>query len=148
MQNQIQKSVLKKASAKKKANALVFSLNLTALIDAFSILVIFLLTNMNNGFQNIDLKNGMVLPKASQGDAMESGVVVKVANGKFQIENETLDNNQLLSRFLTLKKQAVIIQADQKENFEQISIILKAAAQAGIEKYMLAILPTRSASQL
>lgn len=138
----------KKKGSAKKSN-LLFSLNLTALIDAFSILVIFLLTNMNNGMQNLDFKNGMILPKASQSENMNLGKIIKIENGQFIIDDQKLNSDQLLAKLVEFKKananEAIIIQADQSENYDIISIIIKAAAHAGIEKYMLAVLPVTTA---
>ncbi len=137
-----------KGQAKKKVN-LLFSLNLTALIDAFSILVIFLLSNMNSGLQNIETREGFILPQAAKSEQMDQGSVIRIEKGHFFVDLKEVQADQLLSQLVALKKSnaktAIIIEADHGENFEMISTVIKAAAQAGIEKYMLAVLPKTSA---
>jgi biopolymer transport protein ExbD len=144
-----QQSSLNPKTGAKKKSSLLFSLNLTALIDAFSILVIFLLSSMNDGAQNLEFKNGMILPSAQKSEVMNTGKVVRIESGRFIVDDKALTADQLLAKFIEFKKaksdEAIIIQADKTENYEVISTIIKAAAQAGIEKYMLAVLPINTA---
>ena len=55
-----QGAVKSKGKSRKKAD-MVFSLNLTALIDAFSILVIFLLSNYSGDTNNVNVSNKITL---------------------------------------------------------------------------------------
>src|SRR4051812_6923784 len=91
IKDQLMKSALQgqstlKPKGWKKRNALVFSLTLTSLIDAFSILVIYLLVNFGAG-QSVQPGKGMQLPMATQGQILEAGTVVSVNNGHYFIDD-------------------------------------------------------------
>lgn len=127
-----------------KEKSLFFSLNLTTLIDAFCILVIFLLSNMNGRIQNIQENQKIVLPVALKTEALEAGLVVRIEQDKFFLDDKSITKNDLAKAVLNAKKSdttAMIIQADRNANYENIALVLRAGGQAGYEKYIFAVMP-------
>ncbi len=129
-------------STKKKS--LFFSLNLTTLIDAFCILVIFLLSNMNGRVQNIQENSKITLPMAAQTELLSEGLVVRLENEAIFINEQRTDKNNVVEALVKayqLEKKSLIIQADKKSNYESVAFIMRAGGQAGYEKYVFAVLP-------
>ncbi len=126
----------------KNSRQLLFSLSLTSLIDAFSILVIFLLMNVGSG-QEVNITKGMTLPTATQGETIaEEGVVVTVNQGRYFIESNELTRDQVFQHLYQMdKKKSLILEADKATSYEALSPIIVAAGQAGIEKFKFAVLP-------
>ncbi|MCB0349025.1 MAG: biopolymer transporter ExbD [Bdellovibrionales bacterium] len=142
----------KKSSSGQKS--FVFALNLTALIDAFSILVIFLLSNFNSDAQNININSNMVLPKVTQAELMTMGTVIRIEGNKYLIDDKNVSLNDIVERLIATKKSnekqvegvqsSLIIQADRNVGFDILSPIIKAGGQAGFNKYKFAVLPRGS----
>ena len=127
-----------------KNKGLLFSMNLTTLIDAFCILVIFLLSNMNGQSQNLAMGKGSTLPTASVSEIMSTGVVVKLENNEIFVDEEKVSTEQLAKALVDRKsdeKNALIVQADKNSDYDKISLILRAGGQAGYDKYAFAVLP-------
>lgn len=127
-----------------KSKNLLFSMNLTTLIDAFCILVIFLLSNMNGQIQNLNLGKNISLPTANQSDTLSEGVVVRVEKAELYIEDKKISYEEMPKKLIELKtdiKNSLVIQADKQSDFEKISLLLRAGGQAGFEKYAFAVLP-------
>ncbi len=136
--------VIRPDQSNRQKKSLFFSLNLTTLIDAFCILVIFLLSNMNGRLQNIQQKDRLVLPAALKSEIIEDGLVVRIEQQQYYLDNRLVAKNNILKALFDIQKlnrTSLIIQADRNSAFENIAFILKAAGQAGIEKYAFAVLP-------
>lgn len=144
-------SVLNPKNQKHKRN-LFADLLLTALIDAFSILVIFLLMNFSSTGEILFVGKNTELPKASAVEQLERNTVVKYEDGKFFIENKETDQNGLIQDLLETRKQwveahpgeefkgAITIQADKKTKFENLNSIVLAMAHAGFGEINFAVL--------
>lgn len=128
-----------------KEKSLFFSLNLTTLIDAFCILVIFLLSNMNGQLQNLQLGQNITLPSARTTDAINGeGLVVRIEKNMFFLGEQSLSRNDIAEALLKAKTStngSLIIQADRGSDYENIGLVLRAGGQAGYEKYVFAVLP-------
>ncbi|MBC7465511.1 MAG: biopolymer transporter ExbD [Bdellovibrio sp.] len=128
----------------KKEKSLFFALNLTTLIDAFCILVIFLLSNMNGRVQNLKESEKLVLPTAMRSEALTEGVVVRIERNSIFVDDKKIVQADLAKAILASKTKdnvALIIQADRKSDYENIGLVLRAGGQAGYEKYVFAVLP-------
>ena len=135
----------------KKSNPMVFSLNLTALIDAFSILVIFLLSNYSGDAQNINVSNKITLPQATQTEILTMGTVVKIEGNKFYIDEKEVRFESLVSELINARKQkekesddvknSLIIQADRQLDFDILSPVIRAGGSAGFNQYKFAAMP-------
>jgi biopolymer transport protein ExbD len=77
--------LLSKGNAKR---SLVVALSLTAMVDMFTVLVIFLLQNYNQTGQIIEIPKGVMLPKAEVVKELEPSVVVSITPTAIMIDNE------------------------------------------------------------
>lgn len=139
----VQKRV-RASGAKAKGKSLLFAMNLTTLIDAFCILVIFLLSNMNGQLQNLEIGKKTILPTAVASDIMNAGVVVRMEENDIFVEDKKISTDDIVKTLIALKteeKNSLIIQADKNADYDKISLILRAGGVAGYEKYAFAVLP-------
>lgn len=126
---------------------------LTALIDAFSILVIFLLMNFSSNGEILFINKGTELPKSSQSEILERNPVVKIEDNQIYLENKLLGGGDALFRALVdMKKQfaadrpdeespsIVTVQADRRIKYEFLNQVVVACAQAGYSDIRFAVL--------
>ncbi|MBC7753281.1 MAG: biopolymer transporter ExbD [Moraxellaceae bacterium] len=139
-------------TGKKWKRSLFADLLLTALIDAFSILVIFLLMNFSSTGEILFINKGVELPKASQADMLERNTVVRYDEGKFFIENkEMVNQDAMIQELLDTRKEwssthpneefkgILTIQADKKTKYENLNSIVLAMAHAGYGEIRFAV---------
>lgn len=131
---------------------IVADLLLTALIDAFSILVIFLLMSFSSTGDILYISKSTELPKARLADPLERNPVVKVEEGKIYIEDKLQTQDSLVGTLLGLRKNyqdshpgqeyagIVTIQADRKLKYEFLNQIVLAASHAGYSDIRFAVL--------
>jgi biopolymer transport protein ExbD len=123
-----------------------FSLSLTSLIDAFSILVIYLLMNFSATGEVVKVEKDMQLPKAASADTIERGIVVRVSAGHYFVEDQLVSANALTQALLNHRPQAkeeagnLIIQADRRLDYSELSPVLQAGAHAGFQKFKFAVI--------
>lgn len=144
-------SILAPSSARHK-KSIFAELLLTALIDAFSILVIFLLMSFSSTGEILFMSKDMELPKASQAEILDRSTVVKVQEGQIFLEEKQMTVNELTAELLELRKKfnethgdqefpaVITIQADRRIKYEFLSQIIAAASQAGISDIKFATL--------
>ena len=144
-------SILNPQGEPKRRNVIA-DLLLTALIDAFSILVIFLLMSFSSTGELLFMGKNMDLPKAAQGIVLERGAVVKVDQGKIFVEDQEVNPEQLTGALLDLRKKfqetrpgeefpaQITVQADRRVKYELLNSIVLASSQAGISDIKFAII--------
>lgn len=96
-------SILAPTSARQK-KSIFAELLLTALIDAFSILVIFLLMSFSSTGEILFMSKDMELPKAFTAEVLERTPVVKVEEGQIFLEEKQMTVNELTAALLDLRK--------------------------------------------
>ncbi len=127
---------------------LVSSLMLTSLVDAFSILVIFLLMSTQNGIE-IELKKTEKLPQATAVDGLERSIVLRIEGDKYFIDDEPVTESALGRALVGAKekfesgllgnaKAGLIVQADREMDFEALSPVLRAGSEAGLSQFKFA----------
>lgn len=133
-------------SPRKKNAELGFSLNLTTLIDAFCILVIFLLSNMSQQTSTKEISSKVKLPQAQFQEMINEGLVVQVQPDGFSINDIKLTLEQVTTHLIrlkedprTAKEESLIIQADKGIDFTHVGDFLRAAGQAGFSKFIFAV---------
>jgi biopolymer transport protein ExbD len=136
----------KKTTLKKPLN-----LPLTSLIDAFSIIVFYLLVTTQTAGIDQNLPQDLELPKISELELIlqDDPIVLKVNPKGYFIGEESILVNHLarsLAEKVASRKKAglpiaLLIQADQKQAFEKLNPILEAASQAQITELKFAVLP-------
>lgn len=120
----------------------VATLSLTSLIDAFSILVIYLLLVTQNGLIDLDLKTQVLMPEVESAPFIESEpLVVRLENNRFFIKDQVYNSNQLTRhiRSQIQSKQSLLvgIQADRTQDFEGVEKLIQVIRQSGVEKIEL-----------
>lgn len=138
----------KSESHKREVHA---ELLLTALIDAFSILVIFLLMSFSSSGEVLYTGKGVELPKATMGEQLDRQPVVKIEEGKLYVEDKEVNENQLVSELLLLRKRfaetrpgeefpgIITIQGDRRLKYEVLNSIVLASSQAGFSDIKFAV---------
>jgi biopolymer transport protein ExbD len=127
-----------------------FLLPLTSLIDAFSIIVIYLLIGTQAGGLDQDLPKQVNLPVAESGQIIDAEMpTVRIEKGSYYINNEKVANANLAQKLYELKKQStkdgveILIQADTAMDYADLDPLLRAGSQAGIQKLKFAVIPTK-----
>lgn len=82
-----QSLLLKRKNGKRE---LVATLSLTAMVDMFTVLVIFLLQNYNSTGEVIYIPKEVVLPKAAQIKELKPAVVVTISNKEILIDKNSV----------------------------------------------------------
>jgi len=132
---------------------------LTSLIDAFSILVIYLLMNFSNSGEILYLTKDMELPASTKYTELQRTTVIKVDQGKFYVDEEEVEQGQLVSLLLTKRQEfqkikdaadpessvasaepSVIIQSDKKEKYLVVNSAVLASNHAGFNEIRFAVL--------
>lgn len=132
----------KNSNIKKRVNALM----ITSLVDAFSILVIYLLFGPSINGENVTPDIGVKLPVAYQSQLTDQETSLTLKNNRYYLKNHEISASQLgpeLKRLSsTLNKEsgkALVIIADQKNDIEKLNPILIAASEAGLSELRLAV---------
>ncbi len=139
-----------KSSTKKKK--LVAAVILTSLIDAFSILVIYLLVNFSNSGEILYMSKDMELPVAAQTEALVREAVVKFEKGIFYLEDEVIPPGRLVEFLVNARKKlaenridadgdyAITVQADRRATFKDLNQVVLASSHAGFGEIKFAVL--------
>jgi biopolymer transport protein ExbD len=141
-------SFIRRRSGKMK-KAIVGHLALTSLIDAFTILVLFLIVNSSSAEQ-IDMKDGITLPTASYSSELDRSPVIVYKNGTFLIDDQAVAENDLKGRLEQLRERtkgffksgesSILVQADENVSFDKLQPIMIASSYAGIRHVKFAVL--------
>lgn len=133
---------------------LAASLMLTSLVDAFSILMIFLLMNFSTTDEFIFLNKDTQLPEASQIWELEKNTVIRIENEKLYIGEDELTETTLIERLIEVRKAwaestkdtpdaqlpGVTIQADKKVEYEFLNKVVLASNHAGFSDIHFVVL--------
>ena len=127
--------------------AMVAGLMLTSLVDAFSILVIFLIMNTGASQDVVNIGEKVVLPQANESQFISNGVVVRVEDNKFLIEDQEVAMGDLVAKLKAYndgedaaKKEGLVIVADRNLDYSDLSPLIHAGSAAGFTKYKFAVL--------
>lgn len=133
----------------------IFSdLMLTSLIDAFSILVIYLLIYFGSSSESINIEKGTQLPMAAKINPLEKNTVVKLSNGEYFVNEEKIGNADALVARLVAERQVIakanneetigdatlVVQADKRSKYESISQVITAGSNAGFSDIHFAVI--------
>lgn len=124
---------------------------LTALIDAFSILVIFLLMNFSSTGEIIMIGKNQELPKARLAETLERNPLIKVDEGRIFVEDKLVDAKSITGELLELRKKyqelhpkevfpgIATIQADRRVKYDFLNQIILGMNQAGYSDIKFAV---------
>lgn len=125
------------------------SLILTSLVDAFSILVIFLM--MNSATDQSDFNADQVkLPRASQGQTSFKTASVKVTGDKFEVNGTEVSRDNLLTALRDLKanlsqsltgpaSESLVVIADREMDYQNLNPLIVMASRAGFVEFKFAV---------
>lgn len=138
-----------KSAKKVGVKELAQALPLTSLIDAFSIIVIYLLIGTQSGGLETPLK-GVNLPMAQHATTIDKEVaILRIEKGQMTLNEQPVDLRNLDSKLAELKKSSsdknieLMVQADQNIKYSDLDPLIKAGSLAGIEKLKFAVLPVQ-----
>ncbi|MCB0392709.1 MAG: biopolymer transporter ExbD [Bdellovibrionales bacterium] len=139
-----------KSGALKKT--LVASVILTSLIDAFSILVIYLLVNFSNSGEILYLSKDMQLPPSESSEVLRRTTLVKIEKGQLYIEDKPIEAKDLVAQLIDIKKQltadenfsedmlALTVQADRRVPYKELNQVVLAGSHAGFGEIKFTVL--------
>lgn len=140
-----------KPDFRNRVKSLAAAVTLTSLVDAFSILVIYLLLNFSASGEILYISKDMELPPSQQFSPLERTTIVKVEDGKFFIEEKEIAPAALVETLLEQKRSlatsqvqgesndALIIQADKKIKYNILSQVVQASSHAGFGEVRFAV---------
>lgn len=141
-------STLKPQGFKGK-RSLMFTLTLTSLIDAFSILVIYLLVNFSSPTASLRVSGDLEIPAAAESQNLAPGTVVSISRGHYFINDKEITAQQLPEKLVELhtrvkrdltEKDDLVIQADRRIDYAALSPVILAGSQAGFHEFKFAVL--------
>ena len=126
---------------------------LTSLVDAFSILVIYLLVNFSTSGEILYLDKGVELPSATQAEQLERSAIVKILKDEFYLEDKKILAGQLTKELVDLRKKYVematgedkkdfslTVQTDRRVPYKLINKVVLAGSHAGFHEVRFAVL--------
>ena len=130
------------ANIKKKAATLM----ITSLVDAFSILVIYLLFGPAITGEAVDADLKLNLPVAYQSNLTNEETNLVIKNNRYYLQNKEVKPTQLVEKlkqvsgkFADKSQKALVIIADKKNDIEKLNPVLIAASEAGLSQLRLAV---------
>lgn len=135
---------------KKGVRELALALPLTSLIDAFSIIVIYLLIGTQTSGVESDIPVKMQLPMAEHAIGLDKETTtLTIQKGVYRLNDQVVPVRVLAQKLSEIKKASkenmteLLVQADQEMKFEDLDPLLKASSQSGFEKMKFAVVPSR-----
>ncbi len=136
-----------KASGARAKRTMVAGLMLTSLVDAFSILVIFLIMNHSTNQEILNVGDKIQLPQARESQFIQNGVVVRVEGGQYLVDDKPIALSTLAGHLKTLndgpdaaKKEGLVIVADRQLDYADLSPVILAGSHAGFTKFKFAVI--------
>jgi biopolymer transport protein ExbD len=138
-----------KSGRSKKAH-LALELPLTSLIDAFSIIVIYLLIGTQTSGLETAIPSKMTLPTASHSQTIDKeSPTISIQKGVYRLNEKIVSVQRLAEELKALRaknKEAaaeLIVQADQEMRYQDLDPLLKASSASGFEKMKFAVVPAQ-----
>lgn len=126
------------------------TITLTSLIDAFVILVLYLVVASSPTDNTIDVDSQITLPQTKLMQEPDGSPVVIYKNNAFYIENSPVKDANLKDSLKALaakfassfknNEASIVIQADENIGFEKLQPVLIASSHAGIKHVKFAVL--------
>ena len=140
-----------KSVRKKRGTA---TLMLTSLIDAFSILVVYLLMFFSSTGEMTYVSSDIELPKANLIERLDRYSIIQIKKAGYFVEDTELKADGLVSYLVDLKKklneqhsqmaedqtETITIQADKTVKYDRLSAVIQACSHAGFSNIKFAVL--------
>lgn len=143
---------VKNGNSSKRAGGhkeLAIALPLTSLIDAFSIIVIYLLIGTQSNGIETQVNGKLLLPTAEHGQSVDKTMpTLRIEKGQYFLDDKPVALNGLGAKLTELKKASttpieLMIQADTNMEYADLDPLLRAGSEAGIEKLRFAVTPNQ-----
>ena len=139
-------------SMRKKRGAA--TLMLTSLIDAFSILVVYLLMFFSSTGEMTYVSSDIELPKANLIERLDRYSIIQIKKTGYFVEDTELKSEDIVSYLVDLKKklnekhsqskaeqtETITIQADKTVPYDRLSPVIQACSHAGFSNIKFAVL--------
>lgn len=141
----IESTTALKSKSLSSKKAIVTSLVLTPLVDAFAILVIYLLVQSTTGSKVDQLDADIKLPVAKQSKLLDDSFIISIKNSKYLVDKKIVSAKKAmksLAKYAKSKddnKKALTIISDKKTAFDMINPLLEWSSLYGVEKVQLAV---------
>jgi biopolymer transport protein ExbD len=143
-------SLKKGEKATTHTKELGLALPLTSLIDAFCIIVIYLLIGTQATGVETQLPGKINLPLAEYGQTIDKAIAtLRIEKGHYFLDEKLVARGSLGAKLAELKKNTtektieLMVQADTEMEYADLDPLLRAGSEAGIEKLRFAVIPTR-----
>jgi biopolymer transport protein ExbD len=131
---------------------IVIALVLTSLVDAFSIMLLYLLVNNTGNGSTVELNRAEKLPMAVKNEALVHGTLVRIEGSRYFLGDNLIDKNLLPQALQKIKFQSpngadsdsLIIQADKGIDFAMLAPVIRAGSVTGFHKFKFAVLQEES----
>lgn len=152
IESPLQEQLTLQPKEQKGKKHIVAELALTSLVDAFAVLVIYLIFNAANGSETLNMGKDMKLPFATKSVMLTPAPVLKIEKGNYFLNDQPVRFEQLPQVLAKFKKteegskaNELIVQADQETNFEYLNPILLSASESGFHKFKFAVIQDEAA---
>lgn len=125
------------------------ALPLTSLIDAFCIIVIYLLIGTQSAGVESQTPGQLNLPTAESSASVDKEIsTLRIENGQYFLDEKLISRQSLGEKLAELKKKSaealeLMVQADTKMEYAELDPLLRAGSEAGIDKLRFAVIPTK-----
>jgi biopolymer transport protein ExbD len=138
---------------------MVTTLILTSLVDAFSIMLLYLLVQNTGNGSTIELQKAEKLPVAVKTEALHEGTLVRIEGRQYFLGTQPITSEQLAQKLQEKKaslngglggmvvsdaNDALIIQADKNADFAMLTPVIRAGSVSGFHKFKFAVLQGES----
>lgn len=133
----------------KKRKKIEATITLTSLIDAFVIIVLYLVICNSPSQETIDLEDQINLPQAKVYNQLDGSPVITFKQNQFFIEGKMILEKDLIPQLQKLTSSfsskvkntetSIILQADENIEFNKLQPFLTASAHAGIKNVKFAV---------
>jgi biopolymer transport protein ExbD len=130
----------------KRTKKVVATLILTSLVDAFSIMLLYLLVQNTGNGSTVELMNSEKLPSAIKTEALHDGTLVRFDGRNYFLGEQMISQEELAQRLAERRQQldkdqdALIIQADRSVDFAMLTPVIRAGSVSGFNKFKFAVL--------
>lgn len=131
---------------------IVTTLILTSLVDAFSIMLLYLLVQNSGNGSSLELMKSEGLPIAVKTDALHQGTLVRIEGQRYFLGDQLIATEALAQKLQEKKAElgtgeqaeSLIIQADKNVDFAMLTPVIRAGSVSGFHKFKFAVLQGES----
>jgi biopolymer transport protein ExbD len=148
-------STLAPKSYSKRGKKMVAVVMLTSLVDAFTIMLLYLLMQPSGNGSTLEVNKTDHLPTAVKTDVVNNGTIVRVEGKHYFLNQQEVTGEGLAQKLQEIKatfgsrtdedSRSLIIQADREVDFAELTPIVRAGSVSGFNKFKFAVLQDEGA---